>query len=158
MRKRLIYISIFIICFVIVVLFYNYLTNKERTNSNMDNKEGINNIDEIKNIEVIIDDKTYSVVLENSDIKEDFLKLLPLKLKMNDLNKNEKYAYIDNSFITSNTYTGKISKGDIMLYQDNCIVIFYKDFETTYYYTKIGYIENLEDLGSNSVTVSFNIV
>ncbi len=40
-----------------------------------------------------------------------------------------------------------------MLFGDNCLVIFYKSFETEYSYTKIGHIENLPDLGKDSITI-----
>ena len=43
-----------------------------------------------------------------------------------------------------------------MLYQSNCIVIFYEDTETELYYTKLGHIDNLNDLGNGSINVIFN--
>jgi hypothetical protein len=42
-----------------------------------------------------------------------------------------------------------------MLYGNNCLVIFYKSFDTSYQYTKIGHIENLDDIGSENITVIF---
>ena len=40
-----------------------------------------------------------------------------------------------------------------MLYGSNCLVIFYKSFDTSYSYTKIGHIENLPDLGDGNINV-----
>jgi len=40
-----------------------------------------------------------------------------------------------------------------MLFGDNCLVIFYKSFDTSYSYLKIGHINNLPDLGSGNTTV-----
>ena len=42
-----------------------------------------------------------------------------------------------------------------MIYEDNCLVIFYKSFKTDYEYTKIGHIDNLDDLGTGSLRASF---
>ena len=42
-----------------------------------------------------------------------------------------------------------------MLFGDNCLVIFYKSFNTSYSYTKIGHIESLPDLNKSSIKVKF---
>lgn len=42
-----------------------------------------------------------------------------------------------------------------MLYGNNCLVVFYKSFDTSYSYTKIGHIDNLSDLGSRNITIKF---
>lgn len=74
---------------------------------------------------------------------------------MNELNGNEKFAYLDTNLPT-NSYSPKhINAGDVMLFGNNCLVIFYKSFDTTYNYTKIGHIDNLPDLGKNNVKVIF---
>lgn len=52
-------------------------------------------------------------------------------------------------------FTTGIKSGDIMLYSNNCLVFFYKSFDTSYSYTKIGHIENFEDLGNKNVTIKF---
>ena len=83
------------------------------------------------------------------------MKKIPKEFTMNELNGNEKYVYLDDDLPTNKINPKHINKGDVMLYQNNCLVIFYKSFDTSYSYTKIGYIENLNDLGSNSVKVIF---
>ena len=42
-----------------------------------------------------------------------------------------------------------------MLFDNSCLVIFYKSFDTPYSYTKIGHIDNLPNLGDKSVNVKF---
>lgn len=95
----------------------------------------------------------YPILLENNLAAYDLFNILPYDLTMEDLNNNEKYVYLSFSLTEEDNYTGKISKGDIVLYQSNCIVIFYKDIETENKYTKIGHIDELPDLGSESINV-----
>ena len=76
---------------------------------------------------------------------------------MSDLNGNEKYAYLEESLPTNTYSPGHIEAGDVMLYGDNCLVIFYKSFDTNYEYSKIGHIDNISDLGEGSVQVSFMV-
>lgn len=118
------------------------------------NKEK-NNIEEDNNMIVIINDKEYKVDLEDNETVKNFLNILPKEFNMSELNGNEKYVYMDESFPTNSSNPKHINAGDIMLYGDNCLVIFYKSFDTNYSYTKIGHISNLEDLGNNSIIVQF---
>ena len=109
-------------------------------------------------IKVVINDQTYILKLENNETAKEFINLLPLEFTMNDLNNNEKYVYMNNSLTTNSSNPKHIEKGDVMLYTDNCLVIFYKSFDTSYSYTKIGHIDNLDDLGSGSIVTRFEIM
>ena len=107
------------------------------------------------NINVVIDNKTYNAILEENETARSFLNTLPQEYNMSELNGNEKYIYLDNTFPTDSYNPKHIEKGDIMLYGNNCLVVFYKSFDTSYSYTKIGHIENLENLGTEDVTIKF---
>ena len=74
---------------------------------------------------------------------------------MNDLNGNEKYVNMDNTLPTNSYNPKHIEKGDVMLFGNNCLVIFYESFDTNYSYTKIGHIDNLDDLGNGSIIAKF---
>ena len=139
-------ILIFSISLLIIVLLIGY-TNKTKDN----NKK------EINNIKIIINEKEYKLNLEKTDEAKDFINNVPSELVMMDLNNNEKYVYLDKVFMNNPINVNYIEKGDLMLYGDNCLVIFYKSFETTYSYTKIGHINNLDNLNDEHVYVKFNI-
>ena len=139
-------ILIFSISLLIIVLLIGY-TNKTKDN----NKK------EINNIKIIINEKEYKLNLEKTDEAKDFINNVPSELVMMDLNNNEKYVYLDKVFMNNPINVNNVEKGDLMLYGDNCLVIFYKSFETTYSYTKIGHINNLEDLNNKDINVKFII-
>ena len=127
--------------------------NLNQETSTTDNEEKEN---EMAKIYVKINDEKLEMNLEENSTTSALAKLLPLDITMNDLNKNEKYAYLDDSLPT-NTYSPKrIEAGDVMLFGDNCLVVFYKSFDTNYDYTKIGHINNLPELGDGSISIYFS--
>ena len=106
-------------------------------------------------MKAIINDNEYIINLEDNETAKSFINILPKELTMNELNGNEKYIYLDTTLPTNEFNPKKINAGDVMLYGNNCLVIFYKSFDTTYSYTKIGHIDNLDDLGNGSILVKF---
>ncbi len=110
-------------------------------------------------INIIIGSKTFTATLADSETGEAFAALLPLSVTMNELNGNEKYHYLSSSLPTAAYQPGTIHAGDLMLYGNNCVVLFYKTFNTSYSYTRIGAIDNpsglAEALGSGNVSVRF---
>lgn len=120
-------------------------------NNSINTKES----DLVSDINVVINNKVYTLELENNNTVEEFIKLLPQEYTMNELNGNEKYVYINNSLPTNSYNPKHIEKGDVMLYGDNCLVIFYESFDTNYSYTKIGHIADLDNLGNNNIKVQF---
>ena len=112
------------------------------------------NIKEVKSsVKIVIDEKEFIIDLEDNETVKSFINMLPLELNMKELNGNEKYAYLDNSLPTNSSNPKRINAGDVMLYGNNCLVIFYKSFDTSYSYTKIGHINNLENLGNENINV-----
>ena len=107
-----------------------------------------------------IKDKSFTAKLYDNETAKAFAEMLPITLNMNELHGNEKYYYFNDSLPTNSTGIDKINSGDIMLYGNNCIVLFYDSFETNYSYTKIGYIENPEGLaeavGNGDITITFD--
>ena len=106
-----------------------------------------------------IKNKEYEAILYDNSTTKELIKKFPITITMSDLNGNEKYYNFSKSFSTSSENVANINKGDIMLFGDNCLVIFYKSFSTRYRYTKLGYIKNLEDLenslGKGDIEITF---
>lgn len=139
----------------IFIIFFCFLFIVGCGFNDKDNKNSIDdNLDEVINsMNIIIDNKEYLVNLEDNETVKSLINYLPMDLKMNELNGNEKYVYLDFSLPTKSINLKHINIGDVMLFGDNCLVIFYKSFDTNYSYTKIGHIDNLSDLGNDSVEV-----
>ena len=119
----------------------------------VNNKEEKEVIERVSKVNIVIDNKEYILNLENNDSVLELVSMLPLSVTMNELNGNEKYVYLDKKITTNEIRPKNITSGDVMLYGDNCLVIFYKSFETSYSYTKIGHIDNLSELGKTNVNV-----
>ena len=104
--------------------------------------------------------RPYEAVFFNTEAAGELLMKMPFQLLMSELNGNEKYKYLEDSFSGNAQTTGEIQAGDIMLYGDDCLVLFYKSFRTSYKYTKIGRITDpsglAEAAGAGDVVVSFS--
>ena len=115
--------------------------------------------DAARQINVVIGSKTFTATLADSETAEAFAALLPLSVTMNELNGNEKYHYLSSSLPTAAYQPGTIHAGDLMLYGNNCLVLFYETFSSSYSYTRIGTL-NAPDglaqaLGKTDVSVRF---
>ena len=110
-------------------------------------------------INIIIGSKAFTATLADSETGEAFAALLPLTVTMNELNGNEKYHYLNSSLPTAAYQPGTIHAGDLMLYGNNCVVLFYETFNSSYSYTRIGAIDDPSDLaqalGAGNVSVRF---
>ena len=132
-------------------IYINAVSNE--SNTNLVNNESENKM--VSNIKVIVDGKKYNAKIEENETAQSLANMLPLELNMSELNGNEKYIYL-NKTLPTNSYSPKhIEVGDIMLYGNDCLVVFYKSFDTPYSYTKIGHIENFVNLGTKDVVVKF---
>lgn len=113
-------------------------------------------------LEIIVNNRNFQAILYDNETARTFVKLLPLKLTMQDLHANEKYFHFSKNLLANPFYYKKIHKGDLMLWQTQSLVLFYKTFATSYAYTKIGRIKNpqgLEDaVGAKEVVVEFKII
>jgi len=105
----------------------------------------------------VFDTKIYN----DSPCAQQLLSKFPLTVTMNELNGNEKYYRFSESFSSNPENVGSINTGDIMLYQSDYLVLFYETHNTSYTYTRIGYIADTtglkEAVGTGNPTVTFEI-
>ena len=156
-KKLTISIPILVVIAVSVVITTALMNNrKPDTDPNLNPTSSQTETAKMDKIYATINGEKLEIKLEDNSTVSALLKELPLEVSMSDLNSNEKYVYLDNSLPT-NTYSPKhIEAGDVMLFGDNCLVVFYKSFDTSYSYTKIGHIDNLPSLGDGSMSVAFS--
>ena len=101
----------------------------------------------------------FTVVLGDSDAARAFQKLLPLTLKMEELNGNEKHGELPKPLPVTASRPGTIRRGDLMLYGSTTLVLFYETFDSSYSYTRLGRVDDpaglAEALGRGDARVSF---
>ena len=111
-------------------------------------------------ITIQVNDKTFSATLEDNPSARAFVEMLPLECDMTELNGNEKYFYLAKDLPSNSVSVKQIHAGDLMLFGSNCLVIFYKDFSTSYSYTRLGKLDKPADLekvlGTGNVRVKFS--
>jgi hypothetical protein len=104
---------------------------------------------------------TFTATLYDNATATAFKSLLPMTVNMIELNQNEKYVDLSGNLPTNASNPGTIQTGDLMLYGASTLVLFYKTFSTSYQYTKLGRIDDVEGLaaalGSGNVTVIFEL-
>lgn len=110
-------------------------------------------------ISLEIGDVRFVLELADNDTATAFASMLPLQLTMAELNGNEKYANLSESLPANASDPGTIEAGDVMLFGDDCLVVFYKSHSTSYSYTRIGKIADAAGLaaavGSGSIDARF---
>ena len=157
-RKRTICILIFL--FILsggIWMKFNSVWEQQKE-SNHQNKH-LGGKETMPKLNIQIGNKNFTATLYENETTREWLHLLPLTLDMNELNGNEKYDYMNHSFKTHSENVGTIQKGDFMLYGTDCLVLFYKSFSTSYSYTKLGYIDDADDLeqagGKGKIKITF---
>ena len=132
--------------------------NPAANSANVTEKISVTEAKTLDAIKISVNGQTFTATLEDSPTARAFSEMLPLETDMQELNGNEKYFYLDKNLPSNAARVGKISAGDVMLFGDNCVVIFYKDFSTSYSYTRLGKINSADlekILGNGNVRVNF---
>lgn len=112
-------------------------------------------------LKLTINGREFSATLEDNATTQALAQQLPIALRMDELNGNEKYCYLNNALPTDAACPGTISAGDLMLYGSSCLVVFYDSFPTSYSYTRLGKIDDPSGLaqavGSGSAEVTWEL-
>ncbi|MBR1375089.1 MAG: hypothetical protein IJ566_03300 [Cardiobacteriaceae bacterium] len=98
-------------------------------------------------IKITVNNQEFTATLQDNKATQELVQMLPLQLDMTELNGNEKYHQFKNKqFSTQSQNVKNIANGDLMLFGDNYLVIFYQDFKTNYSYTPLGKVDNPKNL------------
>ncbi|MBB6130832.1 cyclophilin-like fold protein [Mucilaginibacter lappiensis] len=112
-------------------------------------------------MKIKIGSKTFTATLNDSEAAKAFKAMLPLSLKMDDINSNEKKYDFQKALPGNSRNPGNINTGDLMLWSGNTLVLFYKSFSTHYSYVKLGRIDDpsglADALGTGSVTITYEL-
>lgn len=112
-------------------------------------------------LNITIGDEVFLARLYDNQTTHALIEKLPLSIDMEDLHRNEKFYYFSDKLPTESEIPGNINAGDIMLYGDNCLVLFYESISSSYSYTRLGYIEDVERfaqaVGDEDIRISFDL-
>jgi len=156
--------------FLLITLLISTLCNSTSSYDNIysvigneDNNTESNNINDMKDskIKITVNSHIFTATLLDNESAEAFKEMLPLTIKMIELNGDEKYYDLSNNLPTNSSNPGTIRNGDLMLFGSRTLVLFYKTFSTSYSYTSLGKVDDTaglaEALGKGNVTVTFEL-
>ncbi len=103
----------------------------------------------------------FAVTLEDNATARGFVQLLPATFDMAELNGNEKHAPLPHRLPNNPVRPGTIRTGDVLLYGNDTLVVFYETFRSSYSYTRIGRIAEsaglAQALGPGNQRVAFTM-
>lgn len=167
-----------VILILCVIMFCFYLTacdNSETNESKQTNQHEAPRIDSTQQTDdvhasktlmtidllITVGNKAFSAKLYDNQTTQALVEKFPLTVDMSELNGNEKYNYLSNTLPTAAKQPGEVHAGDIMLYGDGCLVVFYETFSSSYNYTRLGYIEDavsfVQVVGDGNIKVTFDL-
>jgi len=119
------------------------------------------NLQDTIKIKIKIGNSTFTATLYDNATAVAFRKFLPITANMAELNGNEKHFDLSTNLPANASNPKTIHAGDLMLWNSNTLVLFYKTFSTSYTYTRLGKIDDVSGLvtavGSGNVTVTLEL-
>ena len=136
--------------------------NNENQPTEKNDEVSIEQSDGMHHIQIAIGSKTFTASLYDNDTVRELLRRFPMSLQMDELHGNEKYYYFSEGLSSSAQSVSQIYTGDLKLFGNDCLVLFYKDFPTSFSYTSLGHINNpqglSEALGNGSIQIQFRLI
>ncbi|MBW8523508.1 hypothetical protein K0U91_12075 [Chryseobacterium chendengshani] len=154
--------NLFIMIFL-AVSFSGCLASCGKDDDDINNANPTENTSTMENgkIKIKIGSHTFTATLSDNASAKAFKAMLPLTINMTELNGNEKYYDFKDALPSNAINPGNISNGNLMLYGSKTLVLFYKNFSTSYSYTKLGKLDNANGLetalGGGNVNVTFEL-
>jgi hypothetical protein len=112
-------------------------------------------------INIQVGDRIFTARLLDNPSSQALVAMLPITITMTELNRNEKYYTMSNDLPVNLERVGNINSGDLMLYGSDTLVLFYESFNTSYSYTRLGYVDDTSELanalGKDHVAVTFSL-
>ena len=107
-----------------------------------------------------VGERRFAITLTDNAAARELAAQLPLTLDMSELNGNENHAELPKGLPANAGRPGTIHDGDVMLYGSTTLVLFYKTFNSSYSYTRLGHVNDSnglsQALGRGSVRVVFS--
>jgi hypothetical protein len=132
---------------------------EEKTITNQTNGNTTNPIG--SKMKITIGTSVFTATLTDNETTKAFQEMLPITINISELNGNEKFFYFASTLPSNASSGGAIKVGDLMLYGNNCLVLFYENLNTSYSYSRLGKIDNttglVAALGSGNVTIKLEL-
>ena len=148
-----------LITFLFMIFCCTASCSKNDKATSAKNKDVENTNPSTSKVKITVGTDVFTATLYDNPSAIAFRARLPFTINMTELNGNEKYYDFADPLPTSALVGGNIKVGDLTLYGNNTLVLFYKNFSTSYTYTKLGYVDNptglATALGNGNALVKF---